>query len=100
MKATWRCGVCENINQGERTCAACGADLTRRSTAATVARARLAPPAPPLPEPAPLSPPLQRAINRHPIPEEEWEEIESDRMRVIPVPGGCIVTSGPSRSPW
>ena len=100
MNATWRCGVCETVNIGGRTCEACGANLTARSTAATAVRARLSPPAVPPPTAAPLPEPVRRAINRRPIPETEWEEIEADRLRLIPIPGGCLFTSGPPLEPW
>ena len=47
MNTIWRCGVCETVNHGGRTCSACGANLTRRSTVATVARATVSPHSPP-----------------------------------------------------
>ena len=94
MNAVWRCGVCEAVNQGERTCAACGAAMTRRSAAATSVRARVAP-VPPLPDPAqPLPPPVRRAINREPVVEEDWPYDETS-FRVVPMPGGCLVVGGP-----
>ena len=71
MNAPWRCAVCETVNHGGRTCSACGATMTKRSTVVTAARARVTPtlpaPAPPAPHPAQV----QRAINREPVPEEE-----------------------------
>jgi len=100
VNAIWRCGVCETVNNGGRTCSACGADLTRRSTVATVARARLTPPVPPPPPPVPLPEPVQRAINREPIvEEEEWEEYEIEPF-MMPVPGGCLFNVGPRRTYW
>jgi len=98
VNAIWRCGVCETVNNGGRTCSACGADLTRRSTVATVARARLTPPVPPPPPPVPLPDPVQRAINREPILEEEWEEYEMEPF-MMPVPGGCLFNV-PRRTYW
>lgn len=104
MSGTWRCAVCEAVNHGGRTCSACGAALTRRSTVATAARARLAPsPPPPPPAPAPLPAPVRRAINRNPVPEEEWEEWDEYEARsfdVLPIPGGCLFNVGPRRSLW
>ncbi len=95
MNAIWRCGVCETVNDGGRTCAACGADLTRRSSVTTAVRARLTPVGPPpppvTPEP-PLAEPVRRAINREPVEEEEWAEYEdSGRLIPIPIPGGCLM---------
>ena len=101
MNALWRCGVCETVNHGGTTCSACGASLTRRSTVATVARARLAPPPPPPPPPpAPLPEPVRRAINREPVPEEEWAAYEESRVDMLPFPGGCLFTVRPRESGW
>jgi len=97
MNAIWRCGVCETVNHEGRTCSACGANLTRRSTVATVARAKMSPPAPAPPPPAPVPEPVRRAINREPVAEEEWEEYENS-VDVLPFPGGCLFTVGPKRS--
>ena len=94
VNTIWRCGVCETVNHGGRTCSACGASLTRRSTVATVARARVSPPVPAPPAPAPVREPVRRAINREPVAEEEWEEYENS-IDVLPIPGGCLFTVGP-----
>jgi hypothetical protein len=97
--ALWQCAVCETVNQGGRTCTACGAAMTRRSAAATNVRARLAP-VPHPPPAAPLTEPVRRAINREPLLEdEEWPYEESD-LRVVPMPGGCMVTSVPRGRSW
>jgi hypothetical protein len=94
VNTVWKCGVCEAVNQGGRTCAACGAAMTRRSAAVTTVRGRVAP-VPPLPDPgAPLPPPVQRAINREPVDEEEWPYDESS-FRILPVPVGCIIVGRP-----
>lgn len=96
MSTVWRCSVCEAVNQGGRECAACGAVMTRRSATATAVRGRVAP-VPPLPDPPqPLPPPVQRAINREPVSEEEWPYDESS-FRMVPVPGGCIMVGTPRR---
>lgn len=100
MKAIWRCGVCETVNHGGRTCAACGASLTARSTVATVARARVSPRVPPPPVPAPVPEPVRRAVNREPVPEEEWEEYERSTVNMMPLPGGCLFTVGPRGGSW
>jgi hypothetical protein len=95
VNAIWTCGVCETVNDGGRSCSACGAPLTRRSAAATALRGRIAPvPAPP--PPAPLPEPVRRAINREPIDETEWPYEELD-YRMVPMPGGCLVTATPRR---
>jgi hypothetical protein len=95
----WQCAVCETVNQGGRTCSACGAAMTRRSAATTSVRGRLAPV--PLPPPAatPLPEPVRRAISREPVPEDEWP-YEENELRVLPMPGGCIVTSTPRGGSW
>lgn len=96
MTALWECAVCETVNQGGRTCSACGAAMTLRSAATTSVRGRLAPV--PLPPAAaqPLPDVVRRAISREPVPEEEWPYEEHD-LRVVPMPGGCLVTSVPRR---
>lgn len=101
MSALWRCGVCETVNDGGRTCSACGADLTRRSSVTTAVRTKLTPPAPVRPAPAPVAEPVRRAINREPVPEAEWEEYEAESdLRFLPVPGGCLVIGGGGRGGW
>jgi magnesium chelatase family protein len=40
------------------------------------------------------------AINREPVPDEEWEEYEDNRVSMMPLPGGCLFTVGPRRSSW
>lgn len=99
MNANWRCGVCETVNHGVRTCSACGAGLTRRSTVVTQTRALLSQSVP-APTRAPLPVPVRRAINREPLVEEEWEEYEADSLDVLPIPGGCLFSVGPRRSSW
>jgi hypothetical protein len=95
MNTPWRCSVCEAVNQGGDTCAACGAVMTRRSAAATAVRGRVAP-VPMLPAPhEPLPPPVKRAVNREPVIEEEWPYDDELSFRMIPAPGGCIVVGTP-----
>ncbi|HKX66472.1 MAG TPA: hypothetical protein VJN29_04545 [Intrasporangium sp.] len=91
----WRCAVCETVNTGGTACAACGAVMTRGSRAVNAARARIAP-LPPPPARQQLPPPVQRAINREPVDEDEWPYDEQN-VRMIPVPGGCIMVSTPRR---
>lgn len=74
MNTLWQCAVCETVNHGGRSCAACGAPLTRRSAAATAVRSRIAPrPARPAAA-ASLPEPVKRAINREPIDEVAWRD--------------------------
>ena len=97
MSTMWRCSVCETVNTGGRECAACGAVMTRRSAAATAVRGRVAP-VPPMPDPQrPLPRPVERAINREPVVEDDWPYDEEMSYRMIPVPGGCVVMGTPRR---
>ena len=98
MNALWTCAVCETVNDGGRSCSACGAPLTRRSAAATAIRGRIAP-APPAPPLEPLPEPVRRAINREPVDESEWP-YEDMRWHVVPMPGGCLFTATPRRRGW
>ena len=95
MNTPWRCSVCEAVNQGGYECSACGAVMTRRSATATAVRSRVAP-VPMLPVPhEPLPPPVQRAVNREPVIEEEWPYDDGLSFQMIPGPGCCIVVSTP-----
>jgi hypothetical protein len=90
----WTCGVCETVNHGGRSCTACGAPLTRRSAVTTSVRDRLAPVPPPVADPLPE--PVERAINRTPVPADEWEAYDTGpRIDVRPLPGGCLFVVGP-----
>ena len=94
----WTCAVCETVNPGGRTCNACGAQLTRRAAVTTTVRGGLPTPLPPVLPPLPE--PVQRAINREPIPPEEWEAYEAEnRLDVRPIPGGCLLVFGPRPRP-
>jgi hypothetical protein len=96
MTTLWKCAVCETVNDGGRSCTACGAPLTRRSAAATAVRGRIAPvPAPPPPA-APLPEPIRRAINREPVEESEWP-YDNASVTMVPLPGGCLFTIRPRR---
>jgi hypothetical protein len=72
VNALWQCAVCETVNNGGRSCTACGAAMTRRSAAVTAVRSRIAQAPPPPPAAAPLPEPVRRAINREPVDDEEW----------------------------
>jgi hypothetical protein len=72
MTTPWRCAVCETVNSGGTTCAACGAVMTRASSVVTRIRGTVAPvPAPADPRDE-LPEPVRRAIAREPIDENEW----------------------------
>lgn len=48
----------------------------------------------------PLPEPVQRSINREPVPEEEWEEYDAgNRTIFVPTPFGCLLASVPRRPP-
>lgn len=91
MNALWQCAVC--VNNGGRSCTACGAAMTRRSAAVTALRSRIAQ-TPPPPPAAPLPEPVQRAINREPVDEEDWPYDEHS-LTMMPLPGGCLFTLRP-----
>ena len=97
MSTMWRCSVCETVNTGGRECAACGAVMTRRSAAATAVRGRVAPVLPMQDPQQPLPRPVERAINREPVVEDDWPYDEEMSYRMIPVPGGCVVMGTPRR---
>ena len=96
MNALWQCAVCETVNNGGRSCTACGAAMTRRSAAVTAVRSRIAQAPPPPPADAPLPEPVRRAINREPVDEDEWPYDDSS-FTMTPLPGGCLITAGPRR---
>ena len=93
MSSIWRCAVCEAVNQGGRSCSACGAPLTRRSAVVTSVRDGMTPSRrrPPPIAKRPLSEPVRRAINREYLEPDEWEIVETaPRFDVMPLPGGCL----------
>jgi hypothetical protein len=96
VNALWQCAVCETVNDGGRSCTACGATMTRRSAAVTAVRSRIAQAPPPPPAAAPLAEPVRRAINREPVDEEEWPYDEHS-FTMMPLPGGCLFTVKPRR---
>jgi hypothetical protein len=73
--------------------------MTRRSAAATAVRGRVAP-VPTMPDPQPLPPPVQSAINRQPVVEEEWPYDDDLSFRMMPVPGGCVMVGTPRGRSW
>ena len=102
----WRCRVCEGVNRNGRTCTTCGAVVPvgepLRAAVRTVkpSRTRAATSPPPVPPS-----PTRRELRTHPIPEEMYP-VESDErldfengFEIHPMPGGCVITSGPRRNP-
>jgi hypothetical protein len=75
MSTQWRCAVCEAVNEGGDTCAACGATVTR-----TVVQARPAE-APPVSEgtPAPEGTLADHAATEIPVRELPRRRLEPDR---------------------
>jgi hypothetical protein len=99
----WRCRVCEGVNRGGRVCATCGAEVPvgepLRAAVRTIKPGSTRPAAPP---PVPPNP-TRRDLRTYPIPEEIYPVDSDDRLdfdtgfRVVPLPGGCLITSGPRR---
>jgi hypothetical protein len=99
MTAIWRCRVCEGVNQGGRVCATCGAEVPvgepLRAAVRTRIPTRTAPPTTPVPPTT-----RRRQLRSMPSPEDlksiEPEELftRSD-LRILPVPGGCMVSFAP-----
>jgi hypothetical protein len=71
--------------------------MTRTSAATTAVRERLARPSIPTPEQS-LPRPVERAINREPVVEDEWPYDDELSYRMVPVPGGCVVMGTPRRT--
>jgi hypothetical protein len=102
MSAMWRCPVCEGVNRGGRTCAACGARMPPGESLREAVKTRL--PSTVEPARAPVPPtPRPRELRELPTP-EELSTVDPDYLltsprdfRVIPLPGGCLVTAVPGR---
>lgn len=104
MSAVWRCRVCEGVNRGGRICATCGTEVPRgeplRAAVRTVAPSTT-PPAPP-PVPPSMS---RRELRNVPAPEEIWPVYTDERLTfengfdIRPLPGGCLMSFGPRRTP-
>ncbi len=100
MSAIWRCPVCEGVNRGGRTCAACGAVMPYGEPLRTAVRTRLPSATKPVPAPVPPTPP-RRELQELPTP-EEMSRVDPDRLltspsdfKVTPLPGGCLVSFVP-----
>jgi hypothetical protein len=48
----------------------------------------------------PLPPPVEQAIKREPVIEEERPSDDERSFRMIPMPGGCIMVSTPRSRSW
>ena len=102
MSAMWRCRVCEAVNRGGRTCTTCGAVVPVGEPVRAAIRTRL--PSQTAPDVRPVPPTTRRRELRSlPPPEairfETFEDVADEGYEIIPIPGGCLVTSGPRR-PW
>jgi hypothetical protein len=100
--SVWRCRVCEGVNQGGRTCTTCGAEVPRGEPVRAAVRTRVPRSRPVAPPPVPPTP-RRREV---PTPEELFAadpfglfETEEGGMDFRPIPGGCLVSTGPRRRP-
>jgi len=108
MSGVWRCRVCEAVNQGTRTCASCGTVVAVGEPVRAAVRARMPSrdPGAVLPPPPPPVPPAPRRRELRAMPTLEDllfarppDMFSSDeRLRVRPIPGGCMVAPVPRRS--
>ena len=102
MSAIWRCPVCEGVNRGGRTCAACGTRVPPGEALREAVKTRLPNTMEPARAPVPPTP-RRRELQELPTPEElsrvdPEELLMSPRdFRVIPLPGGCLVSAVPRR---
>jgi len=102
MSAVWRCRVCEGVNQGGRICAACGAQVPHGEPLRAAVRTRLPSAVEPVPPPVPPTP-SRRELRQLPTPAELSHADPDDlfdaskSFRLIPLPGGCLVSLGPRR---
>jgi hypothetical protein len=78
MSTPWRCAVCEAVNQGGDTCAACGARVTQTVVQAPPARAPEAP-----------------APRRPPAPARRRDEDAATDVPVRELPRGRLVRDRP-----
>ena len=103
MSAVWRCPVCEGVNQGGRTCTTCGAIMPHGQPLRAAVRSRLPSAGEPAPPPVPPTP-RRRELRELPTP-DELRLVEPDDLlssdsgfRMVPLPGGCLVSFAPRRS--
>ena len=99
MSLVWRCRVCEAVNQGGRTCATCGTVVPLGEPVRAAVRTRLPADTPPAVKPVPPTP-RRRELRSLPPPEvmeiSSFEDLGED-FEIVPVPGGCLITSTPRR---
>jgi hypothetical protein len=100
MSAVWRCPVCEGVNVGGRTCAACGAVVPHGQALRAAVRTRLPSAVEPVRAPVPPTP-RRRELRELPTP-EELSQVDPDDLltssrdfKVSPLPGGCLVSFVP-----
>jgi hypothetical protein len=78
ISAVWRCPVCEAVNQGGRTCTACGAAMPYGQPLRAAVRSRLPIAAESAPPPVPPTP-LQRELRELPAP-QELRSVDPDEL--------------------
>ncbi len=95
----WRCRVCEGVNQGGRVCATCGTEVPRGEPIRAAIRTRL--PSKLEPAPPPIPPMARRRdLRTMPTPadlnriEPEGDFSAFDGLKIVPLPGGCLVLGG------
>jgi hypothetical protein len=84
MSTPWRCAVCEAVNLGGNTCAACGARVTQTVVQAPPARAPEAAPAP----------------RQRPAPARRRDEDAATEVPVRELPRGRLVRDRPDDDPY
>lgn len=105
MSAVWRCRVCEGVNRDGRICSTCGAEVPLGEPLR--AAVRTVRPSKTQPATAPVPPSVSRRDLRSiPVPEEIYPVDSEGRLDfengfdIRPMPGGCLVSFGPRRSPY
>ena len=94
MSTPWHCAVCEAVNQGGDTCAACGARVTQTVVQAPLAEATRARPVPQR-RPAPERAPDDDAATEIPVRELPRRRLEPDRPDDVYDPFDLILGADP-----
>lgn len=95
----WRCRVCEGVNQGARVCSTCGFQVPVGEPLRAAVRTRMPSRLPAAPPPVP--PTVGRRERRTMATPEDLDRIEPEGsfsafegMKIVPIPGGCLVLGG------
>ncbi len=92
----WRCRVCEGVNQGGRVCVTCGTQVPAGEPLRAAVRTRLPSKLDPAPPPVPPTV-RRRELRSLPSPadlgriEPEGGFSAFEGMKIVPLPGGCLV---------